>query len=290
MKKILLLFFSLFICLVFSQGKQANDCVNYIQVCGNQQIELNPIGFGVQEIEGTPCEGKESNSLWLRFTAKTSGTLGFDLIPSSRDQFIDYDFWIFGPDVTCGNLGATIRCSTTNPIAAGVGNRTGMRDSQPDGNFFEGPGADGDGYIKSLDVKAGESYLMVIDRPIGDGAFKLKWNGTALLVDPFRDAPFSFNEPPQVNVCFNYSIFDFSTLSENILNGNTDFKVSYYLNLDDASYNQNRIDYPYPVISGAYFYRIQSKTTECFQVGKITVNSQNLILHEGELRSCKYRW
>jgi gliding motility-associated-like protein len=279
-------FFISFHLFYFSQGKQANDCVNYIQVCGNQQIELNPIGFGVQEIEGTPCYGKENNSLWLRFTAKTSGTLGFDLIPLSRDQFIDYDFWIFGPDVTCGNLGSTIRCSTTNPIAANVGNRTGMRDSEPDGYFFEGPGKDGHGYVKSLNVEAGESYFMVIDRPIGDGEFKLNWTGTALLVDPFRDAPFSFNEPPEINVCFSNSIFDFSTLSENILNGNPDFMVGYYLNLDDASYDQNRIDYPFPIISGIYFYRIQSKTTECFQVGKITVNNQNLILHSGELRSC----
>ena len=79
---------------MFAQFKIANDCVNYIQVCDNSTISLNPSGIGnLQEITGRGCNSSEHNSLWLKFTIKTSGTLGFDLIPESTDLYEDYDFW-----------------------------------------------------------------------------------------------------------------------------------------------------------------------------------------------------
>lgn len=61
----------------FGEIQSQNNCVNYIQVCGNQAISLNVSGGGSQEISNSSwCFSQENNSLWLRFTILTGGTLG----------------------------------------------------------------------------------------------------------------------------------------------------------------------------------------------------------------------
>jgi len=289
MKKIAIFIFLLIFKLLFSQNREANDCINYIQICGNQTITLNPTGYGIQELDSTKvCHSIEHNSLWLKFTVKTSGTLGFDLIPTSSAIDVDYDFWIFGPKASCGALGSSIRCSTTNPEAAFLAdNHTGMSDSEPAGDFYEGPGKLGDGYIKSLDVLAGESYFLVIDRPIGNGSFTLNWTGTAMLEDPFSSAPKPFGTVPNIAICNTSAVYDFSSYTSNILNGNPDFEVTYYDTYEDATYDENRITRPLTLNNHNYFYRIQSKVTECFRVETIKVEWKPLILSNPDLKVCK---
>ena len=285
-----LLFSLLFmISFAFSQNREANDCVNYIQICGNQTITLNPTGYGAQELDSTRvCNSEEHNSLWLKFTAKTTGTLGFDLIPTSSAIDVDYDFWIFGPNVSCGNIGFSVRCSTTNPEAAFLAdNHTGMRDSEPAGDFSEGPGEFGDGYIKSMNVIAGESYFLVIDRPIGNGAFTLNWTGTAMLEDPFGTAPNTFGTVAPIDLCSATKIYDFSLYSPDILNNNPDFDLNYYNTYDDATYDENRITQPITLDNHDYYYRIQSTVTECFRVETIKVNYKPLVLNSPDVKGCK---
>lgn len=288
MKKIFILLavcFHLF--LLKAQNFTATDCVNYIQICGNQSVALNPTGYGIQEIGANACSGQEHNSLWLRFTVKTSGTLGFDLIPASTDISVDYDFWIFGPNVTCGALGQSIRCSTTNPQAAGsANNHTGMRDSEPENDFFEGPGTHGDNYVKSLNVVAGQTYFLVIDRPIGDGAFSMNWTGTAVLEDPFDSAPNVFGTPGTIGICNATGTYDFSVLTPQILNNNPDFNVYYYGSFDDANYDRNRITGTQTITTKSYYYRIQSTVTECFDVKELPVRQQAIVLQTPDLKSC----
>lgn len=283
---ILLLFLS---SLIFSQSKEANDCVNYIQICGNQTITLNPTGYGIQELdESQVCQSKEHNSLWLKFTAKTSGTLGFDLIPTNPDLSVDYDFWIFGPNANCGTIGSSIRCSTTNPLAAFLtSNHTGLRDSEPTGDFSEGPGDSGDGYIKSLDVLAGESYFLVIDRPVGNGSFNLNWTGTAILEDPFGTAPHNFGTVDPITVCNSHLVYDFSLYTSNILNSNPGFDITYYSTYEDATYDENRIIAPQTLDNHNYYYRIQSTVTECFRVETVPVEWKPIQLLNPKIKSCK---
>lgn len=289
MKKLSSLIFFFLFTITFSQNREANDCVNYIQICGNQTITLNPNGYGVQELNlSNVCQSTENNSLWLKFTVRTTGTLGFDLIPTSSGRNVDYDFWIFGPNATCGSLGSSIRCSTTNPSAAGLpNNHTGMRDSEPAGDFFEGPGPDGDGYIKSLDVVAGESYFLVIDRPQGNGSFSLNWTGTAILEDPFGTVSNAFGTVAQIDLCSTTKIYDFSAYSASILNSNPDFDITFYKTYEDATYDENRITKPITLDNHNYYYRIQSTVTECFRVETIKVNWKPLPLFTPTLKRCQ---
>ena len=126
MKKILTLFLLLNSILIFSQ----NDCSDAIEVCGNGGYQdLTAIGVGIQELNGSnTCSSQENNSLWFELTINTAGNLGFTLTPTfadgttNTDLSVDFDFFLFGPNVDCGNIGQAIRCSTTNPVAAGSAN------------------------------------------------------------------------------------------------------------------------------------------------------------------------
>src|SRR5690606_36182890 len=103
-----------------------NDCVNAITVCGTGVFSSNADGIGnTQEVTG--CGGMEHNSTWLRITAVQSGELAFHIRPNDTDIAVDFDFWVYGANTACNDLGAPIRCATTNPVEAGLtSNHTGM--------------------------------------------------------------------------------------------------------------------------------------------------------------------
>lgn len=178
---LLMLLVSVVVSPVLAQN-EPNDCVNAIMVCGNGSFSSNTSGIGnLQEVSGG-CSGTEHNSFWLKIRIAKSGTLGFDLIPDDSSLVVDYDFWIFGPNADCATLGTPIRCCTTNPLQAYLDyNNTGMDANSTD--IATGPGPDGNGYVKWMDVKAGESYYIAIDRPFGNGGFRIDWTGTAAFPD-----------------------------------------------------------------------------------------------------------
>ncbi|WP_101449842.1 hypothetical protein [Aquimarina sp. MAR_2010_214] len=103
----------------YSQN-EPTDCVNSIIVCGNTNLELNSNGTGINDFalpgnNAPTCSFTESQSLWLRVNIVQSGTLAFTITPESASTSEDYDFAVYGPNVTCSTLGSSIRCSSTNP-------------------------------------------------------------------------------------------------------------------------------------------------------------------------------
>lgn len=228
----------------FNSWSQSNisDCSGAIKICGDGALSTNVNGVGIQEISGlNSCSSQENNSIWLEIEITKSGTLGFDLIPTRSDINVDYDFFIFGPNAACGNLDFAIRCSTTNPFAAGVtNNHTGMRDTELDTS--EGPGPLGDGYVKSLDVLPGETYFIVIDRPIGSSPFNLNWTGSSTVGSfPFPEGP-DVNSASDIEKCNASGIenFDVFTTQQEITTQNQT-TTSYHEDLADAIDNFNPI-------------------------------------------------
>jgi len=207
MKKILFLLFTInFASILYAQ--HPNDCENAIIICGNSQFKSNATGIGnIQEISS--CNSGENNSLWLEINIVQGGTLGFDLIPNSKDLVVDYDFWVFGPNTSCNDLGMTIRCSTTNPIQANLtSNHTGIDGSNTE--VTEGNGSDGIGYVQWLNVLPGEKYYIAIDRPHGDGGFTVNWTGTANQGNGAFPIPPLANQLEEVSTCSETSFQEFN--------------------------------------------------------------------------------
>lgn len=273
------------ILLFFFKSNAQNDCTDAIVVCGNSGFQgLTATGFGTQELTGlTTCSSQENNSIWLKLSINSSGTLGFTLIPESTNINVDFDFFIYGSNSICTSLGQSIRCSTTNPQAINQSNNhTGLNSTETDTS--EGPGNAGNSFLKWLDVQAGESYYLVIDRPIGTSNFALTWSGTAL-----------FNTPPFLNVptgnginlktCDNDGVIDNSTafnLNQNaplIIGTQTNVVVQYFGTQNGAITGLN------PIVNSAafvnttnpqtVFVRITNSLTGCYNNSDFQIEVDN---------------
>ena len=261
-----------FINVVYAQ--LPNDCINSVTVCGNSNLNFDVDGFGVQETTSNTCSSGENNSLWLQVTPATSGTLGFTLTPDSSSISIDYDFFVFGPNVTCGNLGNAIRCSTTNPQSSNQGNNlTGMNGTETDTS--EGPGPNGNSFVRWLDVNAGETYYIMIDRPIGSSPFSLEWTGTATFSNPpTNELPAGTNMNIEECDLDNDGLVTFDlTQFETDLVGTQTVNVSYFATSQDAELNITPIATPnaYNFGTGTAYVRLTDPTTGCYSVFDINL-------------------
>lgn len=284
--------FAFLLLISFAKTHAQNDCTDALVVCGNTGFNgLNATGVGIQELNGNnACDSQENNSIWLKIAIDQGGTLGFTLTPESTNIGIDFDFFIFGPNVTCGNIGQAIRCSTTNPQAAGsANNTTGLNATETD--VTEGPGASGNNFLQWLTVNTDDTYFLVIDRPIGSSNFSLTWTGTA-----------TFKEPPVFDIptgsvinleeCDSDAVDDQKTefnLAQNtpiVIGTQINVAVSYHLNSNDALTAENAIPNPATFINSTnpqtIFTRITDTTSGCFNTTEFTLNVINTVTIPGE--------
>ncbi len=277
-----------------AQAQEPNDCVNAITVCGNGTFSSNATGIGnVQEVSG--CGGFEHNSLWLKVNIVQSGTLGFDLIPDDPDILVDYDFWVYGPNRVCSNLGSPIRCATTNPDEAGLtSNHTGINGSTT--LTQTGPGANGNGYVYWLTVTAGQTYYIAIDRPVGEGGFEIQWTGTATAGAGAFPAPPVANDIDDVKQCSsnpNVAIFDLNSLKSSI-NSDVTNTIDFYASLADATDGINPLPGIYANVSNPQliYAKVKSGGTDCYSlidfnlivtsIPDATVSASSTSICEGE--------
>ncbi|WP_394749850.1 T9SS type B sorting domain-containing protein [Spongiimicrobium salis] len=270
----------------FSFAQTANDCSNAVVVCGNSTIASNASGFGIQEIPaGTSCLVRgENNSLWLQLNIAVSGDLAFVLSPESPSLNVDYDFAIFAPNESCGNFSTPIRCSSTNPISAGqTSNTTGLSTTETD--LTEGPGADGNGFVSAIPVQAGETYFLLIDRPIGDGGFSLEWTGTSEFFEP----PV-FNPPTDIELCIadEDTTVDLSAVSISITTDPTAI-VEFYTSFANAFDRDNAVtdlaNFPVMAAEVPLFARVQG-LNDCFEILDFSIISENYIDQDFDTVNC----
>lgn len=248
-----------------------NDCADAIFICGNANLSgLTANGIGVQEIiPGNACGLGEHNSLWLKIKIRTGGTLGFTLTPQSANLVEDLDFWIFGPNATCANLGTALRCSTTNPLNANLtDNLTGLNGIETD--VSEGPGPDGNSFVKWLDVLANETYYIAIDRPVGVSAFSINWSGTATFFQaPTTISKIDFRKCSLTNFP-GEAYFDMTPNTNLAIGSQTNLVATYHTSFNDAATNANAIATPNNFRNTAnpqqIFIRLSNTFTGCFAI------------------------
>ncbi|MFP3833463.1 T9SS type B sorting domain-containing protein [Chryseobacterium sp. SIMBA_028] len=306
MRKILLF---ILLCISHAFYSQA-DCASALAVCGNSNITYSPSGYGtIKELvnSGSCLDATgEHNSIWYKITIATGGTLTFNLIPNNPDA--DYDWAIFGPNVNCGSLGAPIRCNAATVI--GPGPATGLNMTSTITNALGGSATP---YCRYLDVLPGQTYYLFIDNWVSSTSsttapFSLTWGGTATLASPFTDPniqtyPFippgisaaNPADPREVIICFSSGLFDFSTLSPGIINGNQHFSVSYHTTQNDALTGNNPIANPITVNTTTVFYYSISYTdatnpsnplNKCKQVGKFKFKDGSITVKNATLTEC----
>lgn len=187
------------------------NCTTSTQVCSNASFTGNSSGFGTQELpnNGTidGCLTIEHQSSWYIFQAVTSGTVSLTITTA-----VDYDFAIWGPNVSCGALGTPVRCSFS-----GLFGNTGLGNTATDFSDGDGTGGNGglDAWVRPLTVTAGQTYIMLIDNFTANStAFTLNWTmagGATLNCTPLPIELLYFNV--EMNSCTE-NILTWSTATE----------------------------------------------------------------------------
>lgn len=303
MKKTLLFLLILLSNYYFSQG----DCATALGVCGNSNITYSPTGIGnTNESLGDCLSTGEHNSIWYKFKIATSGTLTFVINPA--DPTVDYDWAVYGPNTSCGSLGFPIRCNAATVI--GVNPDTGLNLTS---TITSAAGGSTTPYCKYMDVIAGETYFLYLDNFQGGAStnvspFTLTWGGTAALASPFTDpAILQFplvppgspainpSDPKEVLICTNPSIFNFNVLTSGILNGNSNFVVSYHYNQNDAISGASQITAPITVnTTTVYYYSVHyqdpanpiNPINYCREIGRFKFKQGSISAYDGNLEAC----
>lgn len=261
---------SLLMLLVSIKGMAQNDCVDAIIICGPANLSnLETVGIGTQEISPfNACASEEHNSIWLKIRIRTGGTLGFVITPETADLVIDFDFWIYGPNRSCSDLGTAIRCSTTNPLQAGLNyNTTGMDDISAD--ISEGPGPDGNAYIHWMNVNDDDIYYIAIDRPVGESNFSIAWTGTATFyTPPIAEAVPDLHTCGNPNLPDGTALFDLTPNGAASINGQTQVVATYHKSYNDAVTAANPINNPNAFLNSInpqkIYIRLTNTATGCF--------------------------
>lgn len=184
-------------CVGGPSGTSNSDCIFSTVLCSNANVVSMADGPGIvsEGCAGSVCPaGGENHSNWYRFMAQTTGNLDVTITPTVMTD--DYDFAIYGPNTPCNALGNPIRCSD-----AGVSGVTG---AMPPGT---GTSEDvlGDGFVTSLNVIAGETYYLVVDKwsPSGGTGYTLSFGGSVSLdcnILPIQLSLFEAEYEPNLNV------------------------------------------------------------------------------------------
>ena len=169
------------ICLTSGDDSEQSDCGGAEVICESGAVTFTPTGRGEDDFAGDANqEGclheKEHHSAWYYFeiqpTAPLNQLLTFFLDPTESS---DYDFALFGPNVSCDQLGPPVRCSWADSFCTHCP-LTGLGMGATDAS--EGP--DGDGFLAPLLVQPGEGYFLLIDNYSADAAgFNIHWGGSA---------------------------------------------------------------------------------------------------------------
>lgn len=289
--KHILFWFSLFTSVVVI-GQNPNDCGFALVVCGNSNFGLEPAGVGQNEFSNPEnivptCYDFSRNTIWLMFQFEEAGVFTFDLVPENGVD--DYDFAVYGPNASCTSLGAPIRCSSTNPQAAGVSANTGLNMVETDTR--EGPGAGGNGYLKFIDVQAGDFFYVLVDRAIGSGAFSIEVTGSAVL----PEQP-TAHDLPLITTCDvdggvdGFSGFNLNALIPQIIKDQQNVSVSFHKNPNDAAIGVDKLQSIYTNTSNpqTLYYRVQNDNSNCVDINQfeIEVKYPFEVTLPGDLQIC----
>lgn len=160
----------------FLQAQKPNtDCRTAKVICSDSTFSFLPLGRGIDDFanfkNNKGCLQRGENiSSWFYFEFRKdmpldSGTVWFKIVDRIEANCIqDFDFAIFPGELHCDSLGNPIRCSFFQPPTSATGNlETGMRPSSQDTT----EGLVGDGFLKPMNVKAGQGYFLLVDFFVG---------------------------------------------------------------------------------------------------------------------------
>ena len=155
-------------------------------VCGSSVFKQTSVDIcGTRQIP-TPCTGsgalfQDKNPYWYKFTCFTTGTLGFEIVPSNLSD--DYDWQLFDITLTNPNDVYTNKSLFVACNWSGEGGKTGANATGTSLSVCDGYGRPL--YSKMPDLEVGHEYLLLISHfTNSQSGYSLSFGGgTASITD-----------------------------------------------------------------------------------------------------------
>jgi gliding motility-associated-like protein len=185
MKKQFIIFVFFLVAGLFS-GYGQQDCSDALPICSDANSGGVVNGFGFDDFFGSSVSGClrnglgvttiETNSYWFRIKLAASGEFGFNIIPNNLSE--DWDFAVYGPNKSCGDLGEPIACNYSKASPTGY---TGV-------GVDPSNGTQTDAYDAWMDVATGDEYVILINQYSGTNAgFSINWKGDVITNPGYLD-------------------------------------------------------------------------------------------------------
>ena len=265
---IVLLLFSLDI------SGQSEDCLGAEVVCVGESYNNTPTGGGADDFNDPDNDPGcitlgEHESIWLyfEFDASTPPNSELTFVIDPFDFTDDYDFALYGPNVSCDNLGSPIRCSFSADDGP-TGLSTGSNDTTED--------AFGDAFVSEIYVNPGEGYYLFVDNfSSSSSGFDLNWAGAAAnFIDCNPGCTLAVTLPPDMQVCEEASFSISSTVtdgsgSETYVWTGAGGEESF---MDDATSPNPQVTLPIG-FSGSIVYTLTVTDGSCVETASITIST-----------------
>jgi gliding motility-associated-like protein len=279
----IVLFCCVLLCQIcFSQG----DCASALTICGNTTFT----GIIKTYPDDTQFNGHvscgiyvHSPMIWLKVTIVTGGSFGFVLTPKSLDPKADLNFFVFGPNVPCDDIGQSIRCSYTSP--AEIFSRKNTTGLIPGAYGVSRQSNEGNGFLEMLNVKAGESYyIVVMDAGSPYDQFSIDFNGTATI-----DAPPEIKTPKTfgsyvAKTCESDGVddfianFDLNEIGAIAVGNQNNVEASFYTRGGDAIKDIRRLSNGFRNTESPQkiYIRLTNTVSKCFVVDEFIFTVEQL--------------
>jgi gliding motility-associated-like protein len=181
-----------------------NDCDKATIICNKDAVSvgtLNGAGSNTSEASvGCFAASNESNSTWLHFKCKTTGTLDFDVLGANKSDDIDWVLFEVTGFRNCATktlLSCNIAsCDINGGNGATNERKTGIRPGEAASNLVNGTtvtansepsgcaGPPQNGYNNELTITAGKTYALFLNNDSQSSGFSVVWGGTSTFVGP----------------------------------------------------------------------------------------------------------
>lgn len=146
----------------------------------------------IGDLNTTPCGSGEENSVWLKLTVSTSGSLIFNLTPVSAQD--DYDFAVLNiTNTTCSNLSSAnvVRCNfNNNQPGSNINGVIGL--NAVSAQQYVAGGTTGSSFCQQINAVAGQVYLIMINN---FGNYNTGGPSSGFTIS-FAGSTATFNNPP----------------------------------------------------------------------------------------------
>ncbi len=210
------------------------DCITNALLCDKSPFIVQAIsggGSNTNEFDGIPCgfdeQGNpvgltEQQTTWFSWTCDQAGSLSFILDPIIPGDDIDWALFELPNGLGDCTVKTHLRCAFNSPNNANggtldCGDLTGMQDSSNDTYEDFNCESNEDGFVQSINMTSGTSYLLGINNFTESGVgFEIEFGGSGTFRGP--DADFMIDPLEGLRCDTFFTVTDLTTFDPNLGN------------------------------------------------------------------------